>query len=420
MAKIAEAEALFSQIGEILKFATKAEDLDDILADLSGNQQDEYRANPEFTNIFRKLNQAREVVSNWQEYLIAAETGDNNARLEQLQRISSQLSSTPVVPRSMVLRLINQPTPERALEPKATQPVGEKVLLGEIKQKLTESGDIAAADAEIKALYQNSSIFPEDPSFPADVRKVNTLRILEPSMSESELFANIRNFKNGPYRDEFVFTRAIDQIALNAIARNYGIEALSAKNVTVHKALESMATDAVAAKDWKKLRRVLNSLEILSRANIFIEDSKIFFDSRIISLIELGEAAEARDDFEAAINAYLEASEIEGRYLRRQEGEEKLANLKVKSPEKVAILLPKAKELRQLAETARRTAEMQMRENMMTRRDFPNQRPRMPDSATLRPMIEEVVADFLKDKRLEQQNASETKPPAKVPVKSDE
>jgi len=43
----------------------------------------------------------------WQDYLIAEETGNLQASRTKLDYISSQLASTPILPRSMVLRLLN-------------------------------------------------------------------------------------------------------------------------------------------------------------------------------------------------------------------------------------------------------------------------------------------------------------------------
>ncbi len=405
-AKIAEAKAIISQVAETLKNAKKAEELDDLMLKLSKNQLPEYGSNPELKTASRDLQGAMQIVDNWQEYLIAEETGNYQSRRNQLEQIFSQLARTPILPRSIILRLLNQPAP-KAPETVVTKSAPKRVLYEDIKKKLTESGDIATALAEILAIPEEPSGNSEESAFVRAVKMIDELRTLEPSMSESEVFANIRILENKLPQDRLVFNRAIDQIALNAIARNHGIGILSAKTTSVRNALESIATDAAANKNWSKLRKAINSLDSLGTGNYANDSHKRTNDLKILSLLELGETAEKRNDLEAAVNAYIEASLIDGQYLQRAAAFAKIADLKEKFPEQVTDLLTKVAEVRQRAEVARRTAEMELQERMMMNRRMPNERLQREDLAALRPMIQEVVAEFLKGQRMNERNASE-------------
>ncbi len=412
-AKITEAKALISQAGETLKDAKKAEELDGVMLALSKSQLDEYGNNPDLRAISRELQATKQIVGNWQEYLIAEETGNFQNRRSNLEQISSQLASTPILPRSIVLRLLNKPAP-KSPEITVIEPKPQRVSLDGIRQKLTESGDIVAAAAEIKAIPKESIAYSDDSSFAQFVMSIEVLHRLEPTMSESEVFANIRNIGINHIPRQFTFNKAIDQIALNAIAKSYGMETQSAKTTTARKVLESIAMDAAAGKDWKKLRRAIESLDSYSAGSVGSDNHKRVNDLKILSLIELGEAAEKREDIDAAANAYIEASLIDGQYLQRGAAYLKIADLKQKSPERVGDMLAKAEKIRREAEVARRAAEVELQDRMMSRRhQMPVERLSREDLAALRPVIQEVVAEFLKEKRLEQQVIPEVIPPEK-------
>lgn len=139
-AKVAAVEVLIAQVADQLKSAKKAEDLDALLLELGKNKTAEYGNNPKLSALYREMQGALQIVGNWQEYLIAEETGNAQESRSNLQQISSQLSSTPIIPRSIVLRLLNPATPKsagtgegEAIEPRAS--------LDLLLAKLTESGE---------------------------------------------------------------------------------------------------------------------------------------------------------------------------------------------------------------------------------------------------------------------------------------
>ena len=396
---------MIAKVAETLKNAKKAEELDDLLLSISKSQIPEYGNNPQLQSSSRELQGAMQIVDNWQEYLIAEETGNYQARRNQLEQISSQLARTPIIPRSIVLRLLNQSV-SKTPEANVTKPDSKRVSIDSIQERLTESGDVAAALADIKAIPEDSPARSTDKTFEQSVMTVEALRTLEPSMSESEVFANIRNINNSISQRRFAFNRAIDQIALNAISRSYGMQTPSAKTTSARNVLESIATDAAVKNDWSKLRKAINSLDSLGNASNNTDSSKRINDLKMLSLLELGEAAEKRNDPEAAANAYIEASLIDGHYLQREVAYSKLMNLKEKSPEKVGDVMAKAAQIRERAEAARNSMMLDVRERMMDRR-MPNERSQREDLTALRPVIEQVVAEFLKSKRLEAPNSAE-------------
>lgn len=404
-AKIADAKALIARVAVGLEKATKAEDLDDLMLALSENQISDYGNNPSVRPVAADLQNALEIVKDWQDYLIADETGNHSSRRSHLEQISSRLSRSPILPRSVVLRLLNKPVP-RAPTTVVTTPQPKTGIYNEIRNKLTESGDSATALAEINACPDKPFNPSEDFEFARNVDIIEELRLLEPSMSESEVFANIRNFQNSN-RDKQTFVRAINQIPLNAIAENHGIETPSAKTTSPQKVLESIASKAATDKDWEKLRKAINSLDSLGSGNSYYGGmNKRGEDLKIISRIKLGEIAEEQNDVEAAYSAYLEASMLDGEYLQRDVAYSKIANLRAKHPDKVADMMAKAAEIRQKTEAATHLAEMELQQRM-------NGRPPMDDRLrnenldALRPLVQEVVAEFLKGKRKETLNLPE-------------
>lgn len=400
-AKIAAAEALIAQVGNQLQSAKKAEDLDALLLSLGKYKDSGYGNNPKLSALYRDMQGALQIAGNWQEYLIAEETGNAQESRSNLQQVSSQLSSTPIFPRSIVLRLLNPSTPKSA-DAKEGETAEPRVSLDAIMAKLTESGDSATALAELKSIPKAQLSGSDESYFPRYVQAVEDLRKLEPAMAESEVFANIRTTaQNSQSQGRYSLTRAIDQIALNAIARSYGIATPSTTATSARKVMESIAAGAREQQDWPKLRKAINSIENLNAGAYGQDVQKRTSDLKIISLLELGKAAEQRDDFEAAATAYLEASAIDGQYLQRELAYGRLADLKQKSPDKVGSVMAKAEENRQRAEAARYAAEIEGRDRRMMNPGMPHDRMRPQDLTMMRPMIQEAVAEFLREKRLE-------------------
>lgn len=405
-AKLADAKALIARVAVTLEKATKAEDLDDLMLALIENQLADYGNNPSIRPVASDLQNALEIVKDWQDYLIADETGNNSSRRSHLEQISSRLSRSPILPRSVVLRLLNKPVPPVPTSV-ATTPQPKTGIYDEIRNKLTESGDSATALSEINACPDIPSNSSEDFVFAKNVKIIEELRLLEPSMSESEVFANIRNFQNNNSRDKQTFVRAINQISLNAIAENHGFETPSAKTTSPQKVLESIASKAATDRDWEKLRKAINSLDSLASGNTtYGRMNKRGEDLKIISRIKLGETAEEQNDVEAAYSAYLEASMLDGEYLQKDVAYSKIANLRAKHPDKVADMMAKAAEIRQKAEVARHLAELEMQQRMMERPPM-DDRLRNENLDVLRPLVQDVVAEFLKGKQKETPNLPE-------------
>ena len=406
-ASIAAAKELIAQVGATLPRAQKAEDLDALMLSLSKAKISEYDNSAKLSAVSRELQGALQIVGNWQEYLMAKESGNSQSSLRHLEQISSALASNPILPRSIVLRLINPPAPP-ATAATGDVPAKQTVPLEAIQTQLSESGDSASALAALKTIPRTPQSGSDDNSFLRAVQAVEELRKLEPCMVESEVFANIRNLLNSQSQNRYTIARAIEQIELNAIARSYGLETPSAMNTSARKVLEALATSAKDKQDWTTLRKAINSLDNLGVSGYNSDSQKRTLDLKIMSLLVLGQAAEQRNDFEAAATAYLEASILDGQYLQRDVAYGKLATLKEKYPDKVAPVLAKAEENRQRAEATRYAAEREMMRNPMgMSRGMPYERMPSGDLAALRPMIQEVVAEFLKGKRLEVEKAAD-------------
>ena len=420
------ADALLTQVGDKLTAAKKAEDLDATISELNKISISENTRSPKTQAAARKLHGAKQIVVAWQDYLMAEETGNVQTSRSKLEQISSELAATPLVPRSLVLRLLNQQAPKPA-PAKADGSAELRISIDEIQTKLTDSGDSASALAALKAIPNGQSSNSAGDYLLRAVQSVEDLRKLEPVMAESEVFANIRIVQQGSQsQNRYCLARAIDQIALNVIARSYGIEKPSAKLTSARNVLEAMALSAKDKQDWPKLRKVINSLDALGSASSGSGDynavgQKRSFDLTIIALLELGGTAEQHNDLESAASAYLEASGLGGQFLQREMGYAKLAALKEKSPDKMAPILAKAEQNRQRAEAARYAADRESRNQMMMNRGMPNERLRKEDLTALRPLIQEVVAEFLKDKRMEALKTPDpvTKPKDAAPRKTD-
>lgn len=401
-AQIDEAEALLARVGEALKTARKAEELDALLADLSAYRNDDYAGSRRLSALYRNLQSALQIVGNWQEYLIAEESGDFRASRENLQQVASQLSTHPVIPRSLVLRLLNPVAPKREADGGGRSEQASRGIEGVIA-RLAETGDSAAALAELKAGSKAALADSNGAELLRNLEAIEVLRRLEPTMSEAEVFANLRNLaSNSQQNGRFTFNLAVDQIALNTIARHYGIETPAAKSTSARMVLESIAVEARDKRDWPKLRKAIQSLDQLAPGSYSSDSAKRSFDLKIIALLELGEAATARQDLEAAASAFYEATGIDGYYLQREIAYERLAELKRKDPAKVEAVLAKAEENRQRADALRHGAEIEARNRSsmsMHHRGILGERMSEQEMIVLRSVVQQVVAEFLREKR---------------------
>lgn len=397
-AQIEQAESLLARVGEELKAAKKAEDLDDLLTELSRYRNDGYSNPPRLAALQRSLQSALQVAGNWQEYLIAEEAGDFRSSRNSLQQISSQLASNPILPRSHVLRLLN-PAPQNRAGADGGAAEEQAPRLEAIIARLAETGDSATALAELKAMPRTMLADSSGADFLRVVESIETLRRLEPTMTEGEVFANVRNATSNSQQGRFTFNLAIDQISLNAIARNHGIATPSAKSTSARNALEGIALKARDQRNWPALRKVIHSFDQLA-GNSYNNDSvKRSYDLKIIALLELGEAAAAREDLQAAASALFEATGIDGYYLQREVAYERLADLKKSDPAKVEAIIAKAEENRRRAEAERHAAEIEARSRVSMNRGFPWENKSDQEMTVLRSVVREVVAEFLKEKR---------------------
>ncbi len=419
--KIAEMETLIAEVGETLKRATKPEDLDGLLLKLSQQKPGEYgNPSPQIGLLARQMQTAAQIVGNWQDYLIALETGNHEAARQNLQQISMQLSGTPIIPRSIVLRLLSPSPIQTAPENPDAEAPGPAVSLDEVTEALTETGDTATALERIRSVPNDQLVGSDQATFLRTLQSVDTLRKLEPAMAEAEVMANARTAIQSHRPDRLIFIRAIDQIIPNSIASKYGIEIPSVTKTSPRQVIESIATDAVERRDWPLLRRAIHSMENLNSGTHTPDSQRRTSDLKAISLIEVAEAAEQRNDLEAAAAAYLEANTIDGFYLRREVASSKLAELTLKAPDNLEPFLAKAEEQRARAEAAQAAAMMEARDRMMSNRMRPPFDRSPIGSAALRPLVQEAVAEFLKEKRLEAQRPPVTAPPSKEPTETED
>lgn len=407
-AKVTAVEKMLAYAGDTLKNATKPEDLDELILKLGRAKIPEYGNNPRLSGLAREIQAAQQIAGDWQEYLIAEASGNVDASYSNLTQISSNLLIHPIVARSIVLRLLNsprKPAPGHSGEP--AKPMFQGIE--EIRGQLAVSGDIAAAVAAVDSIPAPQRSAMVSSNFIQTLKSIDELRKLEPTMGEIEVIANIRRIENSLSSDRFVVARATDQIALNALARAFGIAAPSATTTSALVFLDRIVVQARAAQDWGKLRRAIVAMQALEASNYSLEREKRNVDLKFVSLMEEANAAMERGDSESAALACLDAQALEGAYLQREVAYRKLADIKQKDPAGIAATLDRAEEKKLRAEVVRSAAMEEARAELMQMRPYRDQEPREQLKA-MRPLIEEVVAGFLQKQRLE--SAKDAKPQA--------
>jgi len=102
---------------EILS-SKQPEDLDELLSIVSTKSAQFSRSysseqNKELSSLQTKISNSPDILSEWQNYLIAENLKDSKACRRALENLSRSLTRTPIIPRSHILRLLNpRPTPE--------------------------------------------------------------------------------------------------------------------------------------------------------------------------------------------------------------------------------------------------------------------------------------------------------------------
>jgi hypothetical protein len=362
---------------------------------LSKIKSSSYRENTKLSELNQQAQSLIQIVSNWQNYLIAKENKNESEMKNNLQQISSQLSSTPVIPRSFVLRLLN-PNAHLVVSPQGKADFSEN-RLDAIKLKLNESGDSTAALREIDPILSQLS-GSSDLSFARAIQSIEVLRKSEPTLSEFEVFSNSRLIQNSENFNRIYILRALDSITLQAVSRSYGIEAPLTKITSTYKVLDSIALESKKQQNWEKFIRSLNSIQNLesNTSTHGNEGFKRTTDLKIAALLQAGKIAEEKNDLEGAAFAYLEASSMDGLYLQRDLAYGKLADLKKQIPEKITQYIAKAEEKKQSLEVAHYKAGLESRYRGMP---FGAHTQKEDLSEKLKPMVKEAVAEFLKENR---------------------
>ncbi|RYD24391.1 MAG: hypothetical protein EOP88_00255 [Verrucomicrobiaceae bacterium] len=152
---IAEAAAITKEISETIPKATKITDLDPLLEKIDalsrsrGNRQRSERVSNELENLRRLEN----FTSSWQDYLQALGTGQRTRANQLLRNLSGNESRLPV-PRSLVISMIQEDTPEAA---KANEPLPSITELDQIEPTLRKLRAIS-----MNSRNSSSGIYPEN------------------------------------------------------------------------------------------------------------------------------------------------------------------------------------------------------------------------------------------------------------------
>ncbi len=137
--EVAACEALLKDTREKMLAATKPQDLDPLLMKIETTCKDSSSdRQPKLQEAYQSLRAAKQIVSNWQDYLQAVVNGNSPAAVQFLRNITSN-STSSFVPRSVILAKIQEQE-------------GGGSGIAEILAKIKQLDDIAPAIADLRRL----------------------------------------------------------------------------------------------------------------------------------------------------------------------------------------------------------------------------------------------------------------------------
>lgn len=348
-------EALYEKVGERLRKAKRPEELDDILVKLTElserpnyQSQNSYKSK-EINSLTGKLQGSVQIVSKWQDYLIADNQRNAKACRSALQNISSSLSRNPIIPRSYVLRLLNPELPsqesrseeEEQLEADITpshQPLSFAEIIENYRKDLNTSQALDSlrllpsaqlSDRGVKKALENFTIF-------AEVEK------LAPTASFTELI-ELANKLRMKERDTPLFFRpALDKLLTRALKKEFNLSS-SGGTSSPFVLLENEIETAAKNENWFHMGKLLEAYKHLGKTVINYQLYKYDEDAtEIIQHLMLGKKSEELDDVRNAVIHYRAASTKSRSLFLAGLGFDQLKKIKTKQGDKFNQLLQEA------------------------------------------------------------------------------
>lgn len=252
----ARIEALLKEAGVAVEKAKTPEDLDEIIKKLTeskGGREYGYGSGEELQGLYQNLQSTRQIVAEWQDYLMEIQTGQSEKALSSLQSISQYLANYPLIPRSKVLRMMSGEGGNQSNEPKVDPSTQIEAIMVQFEKD--RNAEVAWASLQKIPEQQRRNYGAET------MQQLQAFRRFQqnaPLMSPEEVVRALQqNNRNTSLWMSF------NNEANVVIAKSLQI-AVPKERVSTDQYLRSHADEAIGRDDWTKAQRILTLLDILA------------------------------------------------------------------------------------------------------------------------------------------------------------
>ena len=324
-ARIEELEDFFTRLRNEIITAKKPEDLDPLLEEISKQSTDRNFSsgmqNREISNLQQKVSQSSAIVSEWQNYLMAESVNDGPACKRALENVSRYLTSTPLIPRSHVLRLLNPevsippPTPPKPVNDADPTPAADTATFTpfpEIEKALEGGGDWKEIAKMLATLPPAQQADQQISEFRNAIDKLITLSALEEAVSFLELIdAFISANEESRILKGTSFRAARDNFLMKSLKRHYAetLKKTESKATSPAQLLDQLTSHHLDLSEWALASKVLSDHEALARLDRYGSERVYSSDAEALKALARAEAAASAEEVELAIKYYRLAAE---------------------------------------------------------------------------------------------------------------
>lgn len=322
--EIDELSNFFAKLKTGLINAQKPEDLDPFLREITSlTNRNSSSSNQELSILRNQLSRCVTIISEWQDYLIAEEAKNPTDCKRALENISRQLGSTPIVPRSHILRLLNpraeaprdSPVPDASERASEKTPPGDStfVTYSEILAAFAQKPDLDLALKQLNLLPTAQNEDREVKRFRNGIEILIAIREQAPRLSTTLFIDQVRKEQgaNSELRDSR-FTLAIESLVRPKLLEEFPelAEEADLSETTLLDSLEGLFTQRTENREWLEAAEALTFW-----ARIKGIDPRYSFDTGITPTIEAlrslerAELATDAGEIEMAVKEYRSAAE---------------------------------------------------------------------------------------------------------------
>lgn len=347
--KIKELNAFLAEMKDGILGSETPEELDQYLARVQQKvgSFDYYKNHSkELQRLSKMVSSSKQVLSAWQDYLIAESTQNSSGCKRALERVSGYLVETPIIPRSYVLKLLHPNEVEQIAEEKITEGFSadrlEFISLPKILDGFKEDLNSVHALDLIQQLPTAQQSNRDVEYLKRDLQKIDWLEKSVAKDTFAEIANSVKRLHLQSRDKEILFSDSLNRIL--CLALNLKYPELAVENAwsqfTAARWVRRWFLEAIENKDWELCLSLIEDLKILPNTPSLYSD--ISRDSEGLRKLILAIKAESSGQLSMAIKSYRSAA-LQFRNTKLLDvALSALKRLKEEYPDEFIILIEKA------------------------------------------------------------------------------